>query len=60
MVPNSKGCCSEAKTVGVERRAKRTVDSVDMPRIVPCSHAIDTYRSRVRLSDGQVVTNRVL
>ena len=60
MAPNSKGCCSEAKTVDVERRGKRMVENVDMPRIVPAPHAIDTYRSRVRSSDCQVVTNRVL
>jgi hypothetical protein len=31
-----------------------------MPRILLAPHAIDTYRSRVLLSDCQVVTNRVL
>ncbi|KAH8637896.1 hypothetical protein IG631_05666 [Alternaria alternata] len=35
IAPYSKGCCSEAKTVGVEMRGKRTNDNIDMPRMMP-------------------------
>ena len=39
--PNSKGCCSEARTVKDEGRERRRVDKVKEPRIVSAPHAID-------------------
>ena len=61
MSPNSKGCCSEARTGETEKKERRTVDSVNgnVPRIVSAPHAIDTSRRRVSLSGRLVVDNRV-
>jgi hypothetical protein len=47
--PNSKGCCSEARTAEAEREGRRTVDSanVNVPRIVTAPHAINTPKRRL-------------